>query len=146
MYYTTLKQLRDNNACKDRYDYLVKNGKIKSDTTKITLKKILQVNGIVDSIWALQAVEHKDIERDARLFARACARRVVKYYPEKKDVLLATIKVSERYARGKATNEERLAAWSAAESAAWSAAGSAAWSAARSAQTKRLFEMLGLAE
>ena len=145
MYYTTLKQLRENGACSDRYDYLVEHGKIESDDTKVTLKKILKVNGLDDAIWALRAVEHNEIERDARLFACACARRVVERYPEHKDVLLATIKVSERYAIGKATEEElesaersavRLAARSDELSAAWlvarSEARSTAWSSARS--------------
>ena len=74
-------------------------------------------------------------ERTARLFAAACAEDVLNLISEPQRAVCAeTIEVARRFANGEATDAER------------SAARSAATSAAESAQTKRLFEMLGLAE
>jgi hypothetical protein len=73
-------------------------------------------------------------ERTARLFACACAKHVLKHAdPKFVDVktLKKTIRVAELFALGKATEDERSAARSAAESVARIAAESAAESVAR---------------
>lgn len=74
-------------------------------------------------------------ERTARLFACDCAERVVRFTgPD--DRCVNAIAVARRSANGKATAEERIAAWNATWGIAWGAAveptgiGGAAWAAA----------------
>ena len=99
-------------------------------------------------------------DKTARLFAVWCAREALKLVDEPDPRSLAACDVAERYANGKATDEElsaawdaawaagRYAAWDAARDAAWAAARDAArdaaWAAARDAQIKKLCEMLGI--
>jgi len=68
-------------------------------------------------------------KRTARLFACDCAEHVLKYADTKHvGVLKNTIRVARRYANGKATDEERAAAYEAAR-AAYEAACEALWAA-----------------
>lgn len=56
---TTLKRLRENNACIPSYDLLIKNlGADYPDDADIDLKTILESNGVVDCVWALRAVNN----------------------------------------------------------------------------------------
>ena len=136
-YHTTFKQLQKHRACKDRYKLLRENlgRKYKLDTP-ISLLQILESNGLEDALWALIAVDHSDIERDARLYNCDIAEHVLHIYENEHagDMSLRTcIEVSRRYAHGEATEEELAAARAAASEAASEAARAAAWAVAREA-------------
>ena len=134
IYYTTLRKLRNNDACKDRYNVL-KSKTIAKFDDPISLKTILETNGLTDAIWALRACD--DVDRDARLFACDCAMHVLKIFEKHhfedrrphKSILAA-----RRYAKNptegnkKKMTAARDAAW-AARNAAWDAA----WDAASAA-------------
>jgi hypothetical protein len=53
---TTLKRLRDNNACKRGYDAIANHVGIDFDGD-ISLETILDNNGLMDCIWALRATD-----------------------------------------------------------------------------------------
>ena len=106
-------------------------------------------------------------EKTQRLFAVWCAREALKLYDNPDPRSVTACDVAERYANGKATDEELAAAsgaaWAAASGAAWDAAWAAAWAAAmtaawdaamtaamtaasdaaRDAQSEKLLEMCG---
>lgn len=66
---TTLKLLRQHNACKDRYAHLRKKLGEYGDTKSIPLMKILEINGLDDALWALRAVpDAQVIERNKLVF------------------------------------------------------------------------------
>ena len=76
----------------------------------ISLLFILENIGIDDALWALRCVP--EIDRDARLFAVWCARRVQYLMADPRS--LNALDVAERFANGKASED----ALSAAEDAA----------------------------
>ena len=148
--FTTLKQLRNFNACTDRYNHLkTALGENYGDDTPIPLVKILGINGLNDALWIPElGVSGDNITMRYRLFAVACCHDILHLMTDPRSV--AAVKIAHLFAHGEATKEELAAArdaagnaadaaWSAADaadaagSAAWSAAGNAAWSAARSA-------------
>ena len=79
-----------------------------------------------DRIWV---VAHWLDERTLRLFAVWCARRALALVEHPDPRSLTVCDVAERFANGRATREELVAAWD----AAWAAARAAAWAAARAA-------------
>jgi len=161
---TTLKGLREANACTERYTYLRKALGVGYGDKPITMTKILDLNGMDDCLWAVSHTQNGAGEKLLRLFACDCAEHVLPIFEKKypNDVRVRDcISVARRYANGQATAEERDAAWAAARDAAWAAAAAedAAWAAARDAawgawaapaaraaetkwQTDRLREML----
>ncbi len=132
---TTLNAIREHGPCEDGWEKLLTHlGKTKADDKPLPLITILESNGLEDAIWCLRTVEGHD--REIRLFAVACARRVEHLHP----ICKPTIDVAERYANGEATEEELKAAsdaaWAAGDAAgaaAGAAAGDAPWAAARAA-------------
>jgi len=144
----TLADLRKHEACVSGYNKVVRmlQGKEFTEaegereahirykhTDPVSLADIAKNNGIDDALWALRCVE--GVDRDARLFAVWCARQVQHLMEDQRSI--DALDVAEKYANGKATDEElssaRDAAWYAARDAAWSAARDAAWGAARDA-------------
>ena len=133
---TTLRLLREHDACSDRYAHLAKAlGGVRKygADTPIPLWRILDTNGQDDTYWAFRAVPKEQTawrDRIARLHTCDCAcstpladGRVV--YDLLKDARSRNaIEVAERYALGLATPEELTAAGD----AAWAAAGE--WQAA----------------
>lgn len=134
----TLADLRREGACISGYNKVVRavQGRVFSEEDgdresyirfrheePISLVAILQSNGLDDALWALRCVPN--VDRDARLFAVWCARQVEHLMTDQrsKDAL----DVSERFANGEATEEERAAAGA----AAGAAARAAAWATAR---------------
>jgi len=88
-------------------------------------------------LWISDAINQRLDDRMLRLFAIWCARNTpLADGRVTGDLLtdprsLAALDVAERYAAGKATDEELAAARAAAGDAAWAAARAAAWAAAR---------------
>ena len=82
MIFTTLKKLEENNACRDRYNFLVAAlGEDYGAETPIPVSQILKTNGLNDAIWALRAADGgKEI---AVKFAIACAERVLPIFEER---------------------------------------------------------------
>ena len=106
----------------------------------ISIKTIVDSNGLDDALWATRCVS--GVDRDLRLFAVWCARQVQHMMADERSV--TAIDVAERYANGDATNTKfaaaraaaRAVAWAAAWDAARAAARAAAWAAARDAARK----------
>ena len=141
-YEVTLKDLRQAKVCIAGYNKVVcslqgqpftdEHGDMKSYIRfvykkPISLLFILENNGFSDTLWALQCI--KDADRDIRLFAVWCARRVQYLMADPRS--LNALDVAERFANGKATKEELEAA--SAESAAARDAARAESAAARDA-------------
>jgi len=139
---TTLKKLKDADACVERYTHLRKAlGSDYKPTTILPLTKILETNGRDDVIWALKnAVDGGD--KILRLWAADCAEHVLHIFLKERptDTRPAdAIKAARQFARGEITG----AAWAAraAEAAGAARAARAAWAAwaagaARAAEEK----------
>ena len=137
--FTTLKKLREAEACTDSYKHLkCALGKNYGDDTPIPLVKILETNGLTDALWVPEsAVSGDDIATRYRLFAVACCQDILYLMNDPRS--REAVKTVHLFAHGEASEDALNAARSSADSArssAWSAARSsayAAWSAARSA-------------
>jgi hypothetical protein len=129
MIYTTLNKIRERNPCSSGWKKLLTHlGKTQADDEALSLLTILESNGLNDALWCFRACN--GIEKEARLYAVACARRVQHLMKDQRSI--DALDVAERYAHGKATIEQlkasRDAAWDAACAAR--AAREAAWDAA----------------
>jgi hypothetical protein len=119
---TTLNLIRAKSPCADGWKKLLTHlGKTEADDDPLALLTVLESNGLDDALWTLRCVPNCD--RDARLFAVWCARRVQHLMTDQRS--LDALDVAERFANGEATNAELAAA----RAAAWAAAGDAAWAA-----------------
>ena len=136
--YTTLNQIREYNPCASGWAKLLKHlGKSGPDNEPLSLLTVLNSNGLDDTLWCLRAVTGHD--KEIRLYAVWCARQVQHLMKDPRSI--AALDVAERFAHGKATQQEldaardaaRAAAGDAAWAAAWDAARAAAWAAARDA-------------
>ena len=111
---TTLNKIRANGPCANGWEKLLKNlGKTRADDEPLALTTILESNGLDDALWCLRAVDGH--EREMRLFAVECARSVQHLMTDKRS--LDAIDVAERFANGKATQQELNAARDAARDA-----------------------------
>ena len=121
----TLKQLRYAGACKEGYNKVVRalQGQAFTDADEerksyinfkhnepISLLSILESNDLDDALWAIWCVTGHD--RDLRLYAVACARRVQHLMTDQRS--LDALNVAERFANGQASAEELDAAAAAA--------------------------------
>lgn len=128
---TTLNKIRAHSPCSNGWKKLLTNlGKTDADDEPLMLTTIFESNGLDDAMWCLRAVDGH--EREMRLFAVACARRVQHLMTDKRS--LDALDVAERFANGLATQAELAAAWDAAGAASWAAAGAAAGAAAWAAR------------
>ena len=136
MLHTTFRKLHEYGACTEGYTKLArslggvnKHGK----DTAIPLDKIIESNGLQDTIWTFRAV----IEPADDLlieFACRCAEHVLHFYEDKypddkrprKAIEAARVCITDK-------SPEAAAAWAAARAAARDAAWAAAWAAARAA-------------
>lgn len=124
----TLKQLRYAGACKEGYNKVVRalQGQAFTDADEerksyinfkhnepISLLSILESNDLDDALWAIWCVTGHD--RDLRLYAVACARRVQHLMTDQRS--LDALNVAERFANGQASAEELDAAAAAAADA-----------------------------
>jgi hypothetical protein len=99
----------------------------------LPLASIVSSNCLGDALWALLCIP--GTERDSRLFAVWCARRVQHLMTDPRSI--AAPDVAERYANGEATDSELAAAWTAANAAAWTTEGTAAFAAAFAARAAK---------
>jgi hypothetical protein len=150
---TTLKRIRKHSPCETSWRKLLAGlGKTKADDEPLPYARIVEICGLDDALWATRAAP--DYEREWRLYAVACARRVVHLNPDPR--VAAALDLAERYAHGQATDEELAAAreaaleavqnaedaaseaaraaFGAAAEAAWVAAAEAAWVASAEAE------------
>ena len=116
---TTLQAIRAHNPCDDGWKQLLKAlGKTGPDNEPLLLETILEHNGIWDALWALRCVVgYQNAIRLYRCYCVRCALPAFETrYPNDKRPRNA-IEISERFARGLATEEElktaRDAAWDA---------------------------------
>ena len=142
---TSLNAIRAHNPCRDGWGKLLRHlDKTAADDEPLSIETILESNGLIDALWCLRAVENRD--REMRLYAVWCARRVEHLMTDPRSI--AALDVAERYARGRATDEElraaTRAAWEAAEAAeaAWAEAeAEAAWAARGATQSAQAGEL-----
>ena len=149
MLWTTFNKLHEFNACTSGYQKLARSlggvNKYGKDTP-ISLDKIIESNGLQDTIWSLRATtessENLQIE-----FACRCAEHVLHFYedkyPDDKRPRLA-IEAARQCITDKSLAAE-VAAGDAAWAATWAAeaaAGDAAWAAEEKWQTEQLLELL----
>ena len=135
---TTLKALRAASACTGGYLKLRKGlGPKYGSETPIPLTRILDINGLDDTLWALDKVVAGG-DKVVLLWACDCADRVLPiyamHYPNDLRVRQCII-TTRAFANGTATLEDLAAAgdaaWDAARATAGDAAGDAAWAASR---------------
>lgn len=179
----TLACLRKAGACTSGYNMVVRalQGMALSDDDMeretyirfahkdpISIRAILDSNGIDDALWALRCIDNADKDRDVRLFAVWCARQVEPLMDDQRS--RDALDVAERHANGDASDDDLAAArgaaldaaraatldaaraagrgaargtaWDAARGAALGAALAAEWDAARGAQKDMLIKML----
>jgi len=135
---TSLRLLRDHEACADRYAHLVAALRQRGHRGAIPLSLILRLNGLHDALWALRATPaQQSAERDqvARLVRLGYARHVLpiyeRQYPADQRPRNAIV-VARLFAIGRATAHESAVA-SAAAGAAVRAAANATVRASRAA-------------
>jgi hypothetical protein len=119
---TTLNKIRAYNPCKEGWEKLLRGlGKSAADDEPLWIDQVLDINGLDDALWCLQAVEGCD--REIRLYAVWCARRVQHLMSDPRSIV--ALDVAERYARGEASDKELAEAAKAAKAAMAAAARSA---------------------
>ncbi len=132
---TTLKRLKEHNACVDRYKHLLDYlGKTKADNEELPLAIILKSNGIEDAIWALRTL--KDCDKEIRLFAADCAGHVLKHFEKKHPNdkrPREAIKAARKFAKGEISRSDLRNAAAYAYAAAAAYAAYAAYAAAYAA-------------
>jgi len=126
--YTTLNKIRAQSPCADGWAKLLKHlGKTQADDEPLSIKTVLESNGISDALWCLRAVEGH--ERVMRLLAVRYARKVQRLMKDPRSINV--LDVAERFANGLADQKDLDAARASAATAAWDAAWDAEWDAAR---------------
>ena len=126
---TTLNDIRKCSPCESGWKILLKHlDKTEADDEPLLFSVIVESNGLTYALWCTRAAPEYD--KEWRLFAVWCARQVQHIMVDVRSI--AAIDVAERFAHGRATDEERAAARDAASDAAWAVARDAA-SVARAA-------------
>ena len=126
---TTLAAIRAHSPCESGWRKLLAYlGKTTADDEPVPFETILDSNGLDDALWCCRSAPQHD--REWRLFAVWCARQVQHLMTDPRWV--TALDVAERFANGKATDDELTAAYVAARAAA-GGAWDAAWDAARAA-------------
>ena len=119
---TTLNAIRACDPCEDSWRKLLKGlRKTKPDDRPLRFSTILRICGLDDALWACRAAPQYD--KTWRLLAVRFAREVQHLMADPRSI--EALDVSERHARGNATDAELAAAWDAAWAAAWAGAGEA---------------------
>lgn len=100
---TTLNKIRKHHPCSAGWQTLL-NGlsKTRADDEPLLLSRILEINGLKDTLWAFRAVE--GYAREMRLFAVWCARQVAHLSGDPR--VTQALDVAARYANGEASDAE----------------------------------------
>jgi hypothetical protein len=120
MLYTTLNLLHDRRACSKRYAHFRRATKecAYGRDDPIPLSKVLEVNGLEDALWCLDATTTPDkAAKLARLFACNCAERALPVFERQcpgGQSPRQAVETARRYAVGEATCEDLDAAYYAA--------------------------------
>ena len=94
---TTLNKIRQQSPCKSGWERLLKSlNKTQADDEPVSIRYILESNGIEDAIWCLRAVENED--RKIRLFAVSVARTVQHLMKDQRSI--DALDAAEAYANG----------------------------------------------
>lgn len=129
---TTLRKIKECRPCKDGWKKLLSNVNNDLDA-KLTIKQILDSNGIEDAIWALKAINDQE---NIRLFACDVAESVLhiyeERYPDDKRPREA-IEASKRFANNEITKKELQIIENNAYEASKDAADAATFNAANAA-------------
>lgn len=119
---TTFQKIRDNNPCQEGWKKLLEYHNPESLDQEISIREILESNGIEDSVWALRAVEDK---KKVMLFSADVAESVLhifeRSYPEDQRVRNC-IEVVRKYANGEVGKAKLEVAKATAKAAAKAAA------------------------
>ena len=127
----TLNAIRKHTPCQSGWTKLLTTlGKTQADDEPLSLRVILDSNGLDDALWCLRALGPEHHGR-IRLYAVWCARQVQHLMTDPRSI--AALDVAERYAHGNATDGELDVAGAAARTAAWDIARTAARDAAQAA-------------
>ena len=142
MLFTTFNKLHEHGACPEGYQKLARSlggiNKYGKDTL-IPLDKIIESNGLQDTIWTLRATT-ESAENLLVEFACRCAEHVLHFYEDKYPddkrprlaIVTARVCITDKSPEATAARDAaRDAAWAAG--AAGAAAGDAAWAAAGAA-------------
>ena len=153
MLFTTFKKLHENQACTEGYQKLARSlGGVNKygEDMPIPLDKILESNGLQDTIWSLRATTESS-ENLLIEFACRCAEHVLHFYEDKYpddkrprraiETTLVCITDKSPEARAAARAAEN-AARTAAEDAACAAEDAAAGDIEEKWQTEQLLELL----
>lgn len=101
---TTLNDIREHSPCGAGWQKLLRYlGKTQADDEPLSIVTVLDSNGAEDALWCLRAVP-TDHDREIRIFTLWCARQVQHLMVDPRSV--AAIGVAERYANGRASEEE----------------------------------------
>ncbi len=126
---TTLNRIRECAPCQKGWEKLLKSlSKTKADDEVLPFSVILESNGLEDALWCCRV--EPQYASEWRLFAVWCARRVQHLVLDYDPDIPGTLEVAERYAHGKASDQElfhaRKNAFSFLWLVAWRDAGKAA--------------------
>ena len=145
---TTLNKIRKKYPCQNGWEKLLNHlGKTKADDEELSIKTIVESNGLNDALWCLCTVEGHD--KEIRLYAVWCARQVQHLMKDERS--LKALDVAEAFANGNVNTKELnaaayavAAAVDAADAAAAAAAvdaAAAAYAVARDKQKEKLIEI-----
>jgi hypothetical protein len=111
---TTLTNIQNHQPCKRSWKkLLIGLGKKRVDDKPLPYWQIVKICGLDDALWATRA--EPQYEREWRLYAVACARRVANLCTDPR--VAEALTVAERYAHGQATGQELDAARNAVDDA-----------------------------
>ena len=97
--FVTLKDIRDHSPCVAGWNLLLSHlKKCRADTEPLSLKTILESNGLDDALWCLRALE--GYVREKRLYAVWCAQQVQHLDPKLAEFLKLTEKYTNNYICG----------------------------------------------
>lgn len=139
----TFRQAAEAGACRESVRRMAEHlGGIEAwgRDTPIPITTVLDVLGLEDTIWALEAI---GAERTLRLFAADCAEHVLPLFEAERPGDRhphEAVRQARLYAHGLTTPDALAAARAAAGAAARAAAWAAAWAAERAWQITRLRE------
>jgi len=130
----TLSQIKANSPCEAGFKKLLKSlNKTKADDTQVSIKHILESNGVLDTLWVIDNL--CEDKRKVQLMCADFAERVLyiwedwaKYYINDKDHFNAPRKVIELIKSG-ASEKEITAAVASSSAAVASSSSRAAWAA-----------------